>query len=93
MLQAMSGAEALELLKEQNQKHPEVILLDVMMPGMSGYDVCRTLRQQYPRSCVPIIMVSAKYQEDNIVEGFASGSNDYLCKPFGRREILGRIKV
>ena len=57
------------------------------------FQVCRTLRQRHPTSFVPIIMVSAKSQEENIVEGLASGSNDYVSKPFGRQEILMRIKV
>lgn len=56
-----------------------------MMPGMSGYEVCRKLREMYPLSCIPVIMISAKSKEEHIVEGLAAGSNDYVVKPFGRQ--------
>ncbi|GAX76781.1 hypothetical protein CEUSTIGMA_g4227.t1 [Chlamydomonas eustigma] len=92
ILQAMDGQEALDLLKSEDRL-PDVILLDVMMPGMSGYDVCRKIQELYPLNCLPIIMVSAKSKEENIVEGLEAGSNDYLVKPFGRKEILARIKA
>ncbi|GAX76579.1 hypothetical protein CEUSTIGMA_g4025.t1 [Chlamydomonas eustigma] len=87
---AMNGEEALEIL-QHSEAMPDVILLDVMMPGMSGYDVCRKLRELYPFACIPVIMVSAKSKEEHVVEGFTSGSNDYMVKPFGRQEILARI--
>ncbi|KXZ54193.1 hypothetical protein GPECTOR_5g288 [Gonium pectorale] len=90
ILQAMDGQEALQVLTEE-ERLPDVILLDVMMPGMSGYEVCRKLREMYPLSCIPVIMISAKSKEEHIVEGLAAGSNDYVVKPFGRQEILARI--
>ncbi|KAG2434989.1 hypothetical protein HYH02_011988 [Chlamydomonas schloesseri] len=90
ILQAMDGQEALKVLTEE-ERLPDVILLDVMMPGMSGYEVCRKLREMYPLSCIPVIMISAKSKEEHIVEGLAAGSNDYVVKPFGRQEILARI--
>lgn len=86
----MDGQEALKVLTEE-ERLPDVILLDVMMPGMSGYEVCRKLREMYPLSCIPVIMISAKSKEEHIVEGLAAGSNDYVVKPFGRQEILARI--
>ncbi|KAG2482178.1 hypothetical protein HYH03_018877 [Edaphochlamys debaryana] len=90
IVQAMDGQEALKVLSEE-ERLPDVILLDVMMPGMSGYEVCRKLREMYPLSCIPVIMISAKSKEEHIVEGLAAGSNDYVVKPFGRQEILARI--
>ncbi|GLI62437.1 hypothetical protein VaNZ11_005058 [Volvox africanus] len=90
ILQAMDGQEALQVLTSE-ERLPDVILLDVMMPGMSGYEVCRKLREMYPLSCIPVIMISAKSKEEHIVEGLAAGSNDYVVKPFGRQEILARI--
>ena len=53
--------------------------------------MCRKLRELYPNSCIPIVMVSAKREEEHIVEGLSSGSNDYIVKPFGRKEILARV--
>lgn len=90
ILQAMDGQEALTMLQEM-ESLPDVILLDVMMPGMSGYEVCRKLREMFPLACTPVIMISAKSKEEHIVEGLAAGSNDYVVKPFGRQEILARI--
>lgn len=55
------------------------------------FQVCRKLRELYPLSCIPVIMVSAKSKEEHVVEGLTSGSNDYMVKPFGRQEILARI--
>ncbi|GAX76782.1 hypothetical protein CEUSTIGMA_g4228.t1 [Chlamydomonas eustigma] len=92
ILQAMDGQEALNILSSLEML-PDVILLDVMMPGMSGYEVCRKIQELYPLNCLPIIMVSAKSKEENIVEGLVAGSNDYLVKPFGRKEILARIQA
>ncbi|MEW5298365.1 MAG: hypothetical protein WDW36_001497 [Sanguina aurantia] len=90
VIQAMDGAEALQILAE-SATQPDMILLDVMMPGMSGFEVCRKLRELYPLHCIPVIMISAKSQEEHIVEGLVAGSNDYMVKPFGRQEILARI--
>ncbi|KAJ9520327.1 hypothetical protein QJQ45_030203, partial [Haematococcus lacustris] len=92
IIQAMDGQEALDILAADSVL-PDVILLDVMMPGMSGYEVCRKLRELYPLSCIPVIMISAKSKEEHIVEGLAAGSNDYVVKPFGRQEILARISA
>ncbi len=90
--QAMNGEEALEILADKDNM-PDVILLDVMMPGMSGHEVCRKLRAMYPLHCIPVIMVSAKSKEEHVVEGLMAGSNDYLVKPFGRHEMLARISA
>ncbi|KAG1675574.1 hypothetical protein FOA52_014162 [Chlamydomonas sp. UWO 241] len=91
IMQAMDGLEALQMLDNARNEPPDIILLDVMMPGMSGYEVCSQLRKRDPYNCIPIIMVSAKSKEEHIVEGLAAGSNDYMVKPFGRLEILARI--
>ena len=78
---AMDGPEALQLIEDEGM--PDIVLLDVMMPGMSGYEVCHILREKYPYSCVPVIMVSAKSEEHHIVEGLTAGSNDYIVKVRG----------
>lgn len=86
----MDGMEALALLETMDEL-PDIILLDVMMPGMSGYEVCAKLRTMPPFDCVPIIMLSAKSKVENVVQGLHAGSNDYVAKPFGRQELLARI--
>lgn len=88
--QAYSGEEALRLL-DNNGKF-DLILLDIMMPRMSGYEVCQRLRQKYLATEMPVIMVTAKDQLADLLEGFASGANDYLAKPFTKDELLARIK-
>jgi DNA-binding response OmpR family regulator len=72
---------------------PDILLLDVMMPTMSGHQVCQKLRELYPMTTLPIIMISAKSNQENILEGFNSGCVDYVVKPFSRHELLARIKV
>lgn len=71
---------------------PHLILLDVMMPGMSGFEVCRTIRDQFPAHELPIIFLTAKNQVADLVEGFALGGNDYISKPFSKEELLARVE-
>ncbi|KAJ9517318.1 hypothetical protein QJQ45_016688, partial [Haematococcus lacustris] len=84
---AMDGREALQWLAEQ-ETLPDLVMLDCMMPVMSGHEFCATLRKVIPGSVLPVIMVSAKSDEENIVEGLRSGSNDFVRKPFCRDELL-----
>jgi two-component system sensor histidine kinase ChiS len=89
--QATNGLEALRMIEEGDK--PDLILLDVMMPQMSGYEVCQKLRQTYSPSELPIVMLTAKNQVSDLVEGFESGANDYLTKPFSKTELMTRIKT
>mgnify|MGYP006305775337 CR=1 FL=1 len=70
--------------------HPDVILLDVMMPGMDGFEVCRRLREM---TAAPIIFVTAKGTIENIVQGFSAGGDDYIVKPYDFSELLCRLQV
>lgn len=74
------------------QKAPQLILLDWMMPGISGIDFARKLRRTPETSQIPIIMLTAKTEEDNVIRGLESGADDYLTKPFSPRELIARIK-
>jgi DNA-binding response OmpR family regulator len=74
-----------------NQHHPSLILLDVMLPGLSGYDICKQLRAK--KVSVPILMLTAKGQEIDKVVGLDLGADDYVTKPFGVRELLARIQA
>ena len=80
------GDEALDLV---TRHEPQLILLDVMLPGLSGYDVCRQLRAAKIRT--PILMLTAKGQEIDKVIGLEIGADDYVTKPFGLRELLARV--
>ena len=91
LTQASNGAEALTAI-EQGLK-PDLILLDVMMPRMTGYEVCQKIREKFPANEVPILMLTAKNQVNDLVEGLSIGANDYLTKPISKNELLARIKT
>ncbi|MDQ3638769.1 MAG: response regulator, partial [Actinomycetota bacterium] len=80
---AMSGAEALKLAR---QLRPDLILLDVMLPGESGIRVCEKIRDEDRE--VVIVMVTAKDAEEDKVQGFEAGADDYVTKPFGMKELV-----
>lgn len=88
VLKSENGEEALKLAIHEN---PDLIILDIMLPGMSGLDVCRELRQKSIGT--PIIMLTAKSDELDRVLGLELGADDYVTKPFGIRELLARIRV
>ncbi len=87
--QASNGEEVLALI--QNKYQPDIILLDVMMPKMTGYEVTKKIRERFSSTEVPIILLTAKAQVQDIVTGLNVGANDYLTKPFARDELLARI--
>ena len=87
VITANDGDTAIEMTEHQN---PDLIILDWMMPGKSGLDVCRTIR---PTTKAPIIMVTAKGEEIDKVLGLEMGADDYITKPFSPREVLARIKA
>lgn len=86
VIEAHDGNEALDAF---DRKTPDLVLLDVMMPGKSGYDVCRAIRTKDAR--VPVIMLTAKGEEIDKVVGLKLGADDYITKPFGIHELLARI--
>ena len=87
---ASGGSEALELI----EKHKfDLVLLDVMMPKMSGFEVCTKIREKYMLSELPVIFITAKGQIIDLVEGLKYGGNDYITKPFSKQEFLARIKT
>lgn len=89
---AMSGFEAMSFLEENNVL-PDVVLLDVMMPGMSGLEVATKIRELFPKENIPVIMLSALSSDDDIVSGLKSGSHDYITKPFSKPELLARVQL
>lgn len=90
LYQASSGSQALEML----EKHKfDLILLDVMMPQMSGYEVCTKIREKFAVNDLPIIFLTAKTQVSDLVESFSVGGNDYLTKPITKHELLTRVAI
>lgn len=87
-LTAFDGQEALKLWQEQQ---PDLIVLDLMLPKLSGVDVCKIIRAE--NSQVPIIMLTAKSSDADVVNGLDSGANDYMSKPFSMRVLLARIRA
>jgi DNA-binding response OmpR family regulator len=90
VLTATNGLEALQMLGDIN---PDLLLLDVMMPGMSGFDVLARLRSEEATKSLPIIMLTARAQESDSERGFTLGANDYMLKPFSPRELMNRINA
>lgn len=88
---AESGKEAINYM--ENEPVPDAILLDVMMPGMSGYDVSRILRNKYTSYEVPILMLTAKNRGEDVIRGFEAGANDYISKPIESEVLLARVKT
>ena len=87
-LKAYDGPEGLRMAREEN---PDLVLLDVMLPGMDGFEVCRRLREE--RNDVPIVMITAREEETDKVFGLENGADDYVTKPFSMRELLARVKA
>ena len=84
---AADGAEAIEMFRSSR---PDLVLLDLMLPGIDGIEVCSTLRAE---SGVPIIMLTAKGETTDVVKGLESGADDYVVKPFNPKELVARIKT
>jgi signal transduction histidine kinase len=90
ILQAENGEEALAIIERHGK--PDVLLLDVMMPKMSGYEVLDRLRQRYDEKDLPVLLLTAKNREEDLVEGFRRGASDYLVKPFLKSELVARLE-
>jgi class 3 adenylate cyclase/CheY-like chemotaxis protein len=86
---AASGPEALEMI---DRAAPDLVLLDVMMPGMSGYDVCRKLRENPATALLPVVMVTALDPAQERVKGIEAGADDFLSKPINQPELLARVR-
>ena len=86
---ALDGEEGLALIKKEV---PDLVLLDLMLPGLDGIEICRKLKTDYSTRSIPIIMVTAKGEESDIVLGLGMGADDYMVKPFRPRELMARIR-
>ena len=89
-IRAQNGKEVIELVEEKN---PDLIILDWMMPKISGIDVCRALRSRSETKLLPIIILSARSEEGDKSLGLDSGADDYISKPFSPKELISRVKA
>ncbi|PWG63558.1 response regulator transcription factor [Sediminicurvatus halobius] len=86
---ANDGEGALAAAREQR---PDVVLLDIMLPGMDGYELCQALREQPGLESVPILMLTARGREVDREKGLSLGADDYIVKPFSTREVVERVR-
>ncbi|MGV2987318.1 response regulator [Vibrio sp. E150_011] len=89
--QVALAKDGLEAITQVERDKPDLLLLDIMMPGMSGFEVCETIREDFDHAALPIIMLTALNQPEDRVRGFEVGANDYLSKPFSKQELAARI--
>lgn len=90
VLEAYSGPESLEML---HRDRPDAMLLDVRMPGMTGYDVCRKVREDPEFAALPVIMVTALSLAEERIMGIEAGATDFISKPFNKKELLARVRA
>ncbi|MBN1611854.1 MAG: response regulator [Polyangiaceae bacterium] len=89
---ARNGIEALELLAGQENRF-DLLFVDVMMPGLNGYELTRRVRERYPASVLPVVLLTARNETADVVHGFETGANDYLVKPFSTAELMARGRL
>lgn len=86
---ATTGEEAIELIPHV---HPDLILLDIMLPGISGFEICRWVRESSDWSDIKIIMLTAKGRDVDVAKGFALGADAYITKPFSTRDLMAEVR-
>jgi DNA-binding response OmpR family regulator len=86
----VTAGDGMQAMKAWQEEQPDLVLLDIGLPRMSGFDVCRAIRRS---SEVPIIMLSGLHDEENVVQGFQLGADDYVTKPFSARQLAMRIRA
>jgi len=88
---ALNGQKALKIANSDNP--PDLILLDIMMPGMDGFEVCEELHKNDATKEIPVIFLTAKMEKEDVVRGFNLGAKDYVTKPFDPNELMARVKT
>lgn len=89
----VTAADGLSALEAARNETPDLVILDIMLPGMDGFEVCRELRRDQATATTPILILTAKGDEIDKVVGLELGADDYVTKPFGRRELLARVRA
>ena len=88
---AVDGKTALDIVQGANP--PDLILQDIILPDMSGYDICKKLKSDYKTKDIPVIFLTSKSEDEDLTRGFKFGGSDYLTKPINSEELLARVKV
>lgn len=88
--EAETGDDGLRIVKELK---PSLVLLDIMLPGIDGFSVCRRIRENPETASIPVIMLTARSEEEDIVRGLECGADDYITKPFSRQVLLARVRA
>lgn len=91
LLVAYNGTSALELM--ESHRDLSLVLLDVMMPGISGYEVCKRIRAEYPIYRLPVLLLTVRHSSADVAAGLEAGANDFLTKPFDGKELMARVKT
>ena len=91
--QVITAADGLEGLKKAREEHPDLIILDIMLPGLDGYEVCQRLRQEPKTIKLPILMLSAKARGIDKATGLKVGADDYLTKPADQAMVVAKVKT
>ena len=89
----ITASEGIEGLRKALAEHPDLIILDIMLPGLDGYEVCHRLRQKPETATLPILMISAKAHQEDKDTGFRAGADDYLTKPVDPLEMLAKVNA
>lgn len=90
VFRAKDGEEAIVIAKKE---HPDIIILDVMLPEMDGFEVCRNLKENRSTREIPIIMLTARSDDSDVVKGFEIGADDYITKPFSPKILIARVQA
>lgn len=88
-----TAGNGMEAVKAILRKPPDLVLLDLMLPGLDGLDVCRMLKKESKTADIPILMVTAKDEESDVVAGLELGADDYIVKPFRMKELIARVRT
>lgn len=91
--QVITASDGLEGFRKARDEHPDLIILDVMLPGMDGYEVCHRLRQKAETTTLPILMISGKAHQDDKDIGLRVGADEYLTKPVAPSTIVGKVET
>ena len=90
-VEIQSASNGLEGFEKVQSIHPDMVVLDIMMPGMDGFEVCQKLRSQVETAFIPVIMLTANPTEEGRIKGYLAGTDDYLAKPFNITELHARV--
>lgn len=91
--EVLTASNGIEGLKKAQEEEPELLVLDVMLPGLDGFEVCHRLRSEPRTAALPILMLSAKAQETDIATGIKMGADDYLAKPADPLEVVEKVRT